>query len=691
MTNPFHLGRRVHFGLGAAGCLLALGTVLAGPVCAREQTAPQAEVQTPPSPPQAQKETAPPAPSNPKPYDPSAWLRAIKVEPTTSLRPPLTAYSKMPDIEEISISPSGNLLAMIKHTDTDRFIVVMDADKNTLVYSAAISKTKVRSVQFLNEDLIGISMSSKSTLWEFGGYQNEIYQFLWVNLKTKKTQLAFDRADRLYNMVTGPVTAVDTPVGTKLYASNIPIKSEAKQTLYALDPVHGGAREIDEGGRFWLVRPNGDLAVKSEYNNSKHIWYLKFKINGFWKTVFSDKFEIESPTLLGFDTDNQSVILNGVFKDKGIGYFSVTPEGNFTKLNVPGRPIFNENNLLIGYAKKEMKLSYQFLDQELNTQWKAITKALPKAQVSLVSYNRDYSRLIVSVNDDNKTGSYFFYDKATHKLDIIGESYPEVPDDWIAKVRTLHYKAADGLEIPAYVTLPPGRQLKNLPLIVMPHGGPFARDYYDFDYWAQALASRGYVVLQPQFRGSSGFGYRFEAAGRGEMGQKMQTDLSDGVRHLASLGLIDPKRVCIFGWSYGGYAALAGAAFDPGVYRCAASGAGVSDFKKSMSFMKDKTGSQSESVNYWNLFLGPKDGWDAKSPARNVDKITIPILLIHGADDTRVSPEQSQFMYEQLKRADKPVDYVVLPKEDHFLSREATRIQMLETLIPFLERNNPPQ
>jgi dipeptidyl aminopeptidase/acylaminoacyl peptidase len=234
-----------------------------------------------------------------------------------------------------------------------------------------------------------------------------------------------------------------------------------------------------------------------------------------------------------------------------------------------------------------------------------------------------------------------------------------------------------------------------LPLIVLPHGGPAARDTADFDWWSQALADQGYAVLQPNYRGSSLNRHHLEA-GFGQWGRKMQTDLSDGVRYLAKEGIIDPARVCIVGGSYGGYAALAGATIDPGVYRCAVSVAGLSDLKRMLQFTNDKHlyGGPEADLRYLDRFLGVKGpddpALDAISPIKHVDDIKAPVLLIHGHDDTVVPFEQSQVMYDAMRHAGKDVQLVELAHEDHWLSKSETRLQMLQASVQFLRAHNPP-
>jgi dipeptidyl aminopeptidase/acylaminoacyl peptidase len=206
------------------------------------------------------------------------------------------------------------------------------------------------------------------------------------------------------------------------------------------------------------------------------------------------------------------------------------------------------------------------------------------------------------------------------------------------------------------------------------------------------MASHGYAVLQVNFRGSDGYGWSFLEAGFGEWGRKMQTDLSDGVRYLAGQGIIDPKRVCIVGASYGGYAALAGAALDTGVYRCAVSVAGLSDLQRFVVWSKNQNGAGA--VRWWTRFMGAEAMRDPAltqiSPAAHVDRVAVPVLLIHGKDDTVVPLEQSRIMADALQKAGKPVELVVQDGADHWLSRGDTRLQTLEATMAFLEKHNPP-
>jgi len=335
---------------------------------------------------------------------------------------------------------------------------------------------------------------------------------------------------------------------------------------------------------------------------------------------------------------------------------------------------------------------YTFFDRNDQAIWDATARSYPGQRLTLVSMSADHRKLVVQADSPTDGPAYAIVDLAAHKADWISNRFGALKPEDIAPRQAIAFKAKDGTPLTGYLTLPRGREPKGLPLIVLPHGGPSARDEPGFDWWAQAMASQGYAVLQVNYRGSYGFGWDFLSAGFGEWGRKMQTDLSDGVRYLVAQGQIDPARVCIVGASYGGYAALAGATLDPGVYRCAVSVAGLSDLPRFVTWSKAVSDVSAE--RYWDRFMGAKDPADPHlvdiSPADHVNASTVPILLIHGKDDTVVPFDQSQIMAEALRRAGRPVDFVVLNHEDHWLSHGDTRLQMLQAVAAFLAAHNPP-
>jgi len=335
---------------------------------------------------------------------------------------------------------------------------------------------------------------------------------------------------------------------------------------------------------------------------------------------------------------------------------------------------------------------YTFFDPADERVWKAITAAYPGERVSLESWSTDRKKIVVLVDSRTEGPAYAVVDLGTRSASWLGAQYQGLKAADIATRDPVRFKAADGLELSGYLTLPKDRPAKNLPLIVHPHGGPASRDTPGFDWWAQGMASRGYAVLQVNFRGSDGLGRKLLEAGYGEWGRKMQTDLSDGVRHLAAQGTIDPKRVCIVGASYGGYAALAGPTLDRGVYRCAVSVNGVTDLRSLVAYSSNRSGATTR--RYWNRFMGAEgrndETLDRLSPLHLASQADAPILLIHGKDDTVVPVEQSRRMAEALAKAGRPHELVIHKGEDHWLSRGDSRLQTLEATMTFIEKHNPP-
>jgi dipeptidyl aminopeptidase/acylaminoacyl peptidase len=337
---------------------------------------------------------------------------------------------------------------------------------------------------------------------------------------------------------------------------------------------------------------------------------------------------------------------------------------------------------------------YEWVDPEIGGVYASMTKAFKDRVVSIENWSSDRTRYIVKVDGGAAPPVWYLFDKAQHSVSPLGEEYPALKDVPLGQREWITYKARDGLEIPAYVTYPPGvtpETASKLPLIVMPHGGPAARDEPGFDYWSQFVASRGYVVIQPQFRGSDGFGLAFLHAGYREWGGKMQTDLLDGVSTLAAKGRIDPSRVCIVGWSYGGYAALEGITSHPEAYKCAVSVNGISDLP--LLFKEEiQRGGRGVVEDEHNQLGDPADNREQLSnysPVQHVGAVNGPVLLIAGQDDQTVIYEQSTHMQKALEDAGKSVELVSFKGDDHYLHTTADRTAMLEALDKFLAVNLP--
>jgi dipeptidyl aminopeptidase/acylaminoacyl peptidase len=314
----------------------------------------------------------------------------------------------------------------------------------------------------------------------------------------------------------------------------------------------------------------------------------------------------------------------------------------------------------------------------------SLEAAYPGQTVSIRSQDDAGTAFVVLTDGPQNPPVLSLFTPKNHQSNIIEEEYPALKSSDLGVMKPYPYTARDGLAIHAYLTLPPGGAARDLPTVIFPHGGPEARDQLQFDWWAQFMASRGYAVLQPNFRGSSGYGSGFMHAGDGEWAGKVQNDVEDGVKKLIADGIADPKRICIVGASYGGYMALAGATLSPDLYACAVSYAGTADLTRMFY-----TGSafESEAVSIWKRRIGAdvdSSKLASQSPANFADRVKIPILLIHSERDTTVPIEQSEIEAKALQRAGKQVEFVRLAGDDHYLEFADTRIELLKKIETFL-------
>ncbi len=329
----------------------------------------------------------------------------------------------------------------------------------------------------------------------------------------------------------------------------------------------------------------------------------------------------------------------------------------------------------------------KFLDAQTEKLFTALQKQLPGYEFGIQSMTDDEDRMIVAAFNDRTPGTRYLYDAAADKLSKLGEIAPWLPEAKMARMKPIEYTSRDGLTIHGYVTLPNGKEPKSLSVVVNPHGGPWARDVWGWNPEVQMLANRGYAVLQMNFRGSTGYGRSFWQASFKQWGRKMQDDISDGVQYLVKEGIADPKRICIYGGSYGGYATLAGVTYTPDLYTCAVDYVGVSNL---FTFMKTIP-------PYWKPFLDmmhemvgdpekDKDLLAAASPALNADRIKSPLFVAQGARDPRVNIDESNQMVRALKARGIDVPYLVKENEGHGFRNEENQFEFYEAMERFLAK-----
>ncbi len=614
---------------------------------------------------------------------------------------PLEAYGRLPNIEEVSISPDGQKLGVILTTGEDRGILIRDLAGGTDQVIRA-GNQKVRALSWAGSNHLLITKTTTASIADITAPRAEWTMTQDYSLATGKFRSLGSDFQNGLNVTINQPTVREIDGNMAIFLQGIFFDSGRGQVaLYRIDPETGLSKKLHPGfahTQDWLVGSDGKPIAEEEYDSKLGEWTLKIAQKVGWLSLHTSKVSIERPGVAGFGRDGRSVLVAEPV-DGGLAYREISPDHPIWSepfYKGPAKdPIFDPaDHRLIGFqALVGENEVYEFFSPTDSAAWAKIERAYKGQRVSLASWSSDRSRIVVLVQSPTEGATYALVDFKSRHADPIGLMFEKLTPADISQKQPIHFKAQDGLDLSGYLTLPNGREPKGLPLIVLPHGGPATRDEPGFDWWSQALASRGYAVLQVNYRGSGGFGESFEQLGYGQWGRKMQTDLSDGVRYLAAQGTIDPKRVCITGASYGGYATLAGAAFDPGVYRCAAAVSAPSDLHWMVAWTKNHKGIASQ--RYWTRFMGAEDPKDPVlgeiSPAQHADRINIPVLLIHGRDDTVVDLEHTRIMERALKAAGKSVEVVIQPGEDHWLSRGETRLQMLQSVVAFLEKHNPPQ
>ena len=621
--------------------------------------------------------------------------------------PPLSAYGELPGVEDMALSIDGTRLATIATIRGERVMVIMD-DQMRQLRSISVGDVKVRSIEWVGDDRLLVQISQTEKLgYGFTADQHEFWRTLIVPVEpSREVKVVFVGDRSIIGAVFGSFGQRRSGNGWTGYFGGIELVRRGsdfyaphyRPALFAVDLDENHARRIASPGNEgqdvdWLLGSDGTVAATFTIDTD----------SGRWKLQGPDRRRLAEGVSPGGDvglvalgSDGRTVLYSE--RDDAAQrtrWFEVpidgsaAPEEFLANEDIDRVFIDRTSGRLLGVLRGGSAAEPEFFSKEHEAIVKKVYRAFGQLDVRLVDWTPDFSRVLVRTSGNGDSGSWYLVDVAKLRANGVGLERVSIDPEQVGPISTIAYTAADGLELDGILTLPPGREARNLPLVMLPHGGPHSHDEETFDWWAQAFASRGYAVFQPNFRGSTNRGADFVRAGYGEWGRKMQSDISDGLAELARQGIVDPTRACIVGASYGGYAALAGVTLQQGLYRCAVSVAGVSDL--ALMYNTDYRESGHEGLLKRSLLeeLGPRNGFDGVSPRRFARQADAPILLIHGRDDTVVPFDQSAKMADALDDVGKPYRLVELREEDHWLSRGTTRMQMLEAAVAFVQEHNP--
>lgn len=464
----------------------------------------------------------------------------------------------------------------------------------------------------------------------------------------------------------------------------------------SFEKVQGQAKGIWE----WFADSAGVVRLGMAYaKGGWRIYYRSSANDDFEKTGFVDYDDAETGNVSGWklrpDSDQGYVL-----SDQITGRFALHRFDFATR--TLGELVYGDDKYDIdSYTLNEdgTPKAVYYYDDRYRTHWfdpkkqalqDALDKAVAPLHTTILDSGDKSGRKLVFAQNASDPGAFYLLDEVTGTLSPFSNVNEAIAPASLSETRSVRYTARDGTDIPAYLTMPKGYGDKGLPLIIMPHGGPFGiRDSLSFDSWAQFLASRGYVVLQPNYRGSGGYGSAYVELGEGQIGRAMQDDLDDGMDWLARQGTIDPRRVCVVGASYGGYAALWAVTRNPERYRCAASFAGVTDFDRILRYdsqFLSRTGSR----RLKDRIRGERSfDLDAVSPLSQVARLGRPVLIGQGDDDSVVPESQAKYYVKALEQNDKIYEYKLYEGEGHGFSDPENAADWLERLEAFLERYNP--
>ena len=626
-------------------------------------------------------------------------------------------FGAMESIQQISLSPNGTRISYIASAGANQVLLVADLasggvakpilnvppDDGMLRYCSWATDNRIVCYLTVLTDRSG-TLEGYSRLFAIDGDGKNIVK-LTQDTTSRSLQNIYNGGRIIDYVVPGrpnsvlmqqnfvPDMQIGSIIGNEINGLGVDEVDTITRTRHRVEKPRGDTNNYLSDGRGTVRVMSTQGATDDGYLRSSLRYFYRLQGSKEWKPLST--VSTRDDVVGGFVPVAVDAASNRVFgfDDKaGVSaLYSIALDGTNTRTLVASRPDVDIDELVrIGRSNRVIGTSYaterrmvDYFDPALNTLSLQLSRALPEhPAVSIVDSSADESKLLLLASSDTNPGMIYLFDKGTRHMQQVLPIRGELTGRALATVTPVTYTAADGTRIPAYLTVPPGSNGKGIPAIVMPHGGPGSRDEWGFDWFSQFFAARGFAVLQPNYRGSSGYGSAWYRKNGFKSWRTAIGDVNDAGRWLVSQGIAAPGKLAIVGWSYGGYAALQTSVLDPDLFKAIIAVAPVTDLQK---FRED-------SLNYTNYpqvnaFIGEGLHVREGSPAQNAERITAPVLMFHGDRDQNVNITESRFMLSRLRAAGKQAELVEFPRLDHQLPNSAVRARMLFESDKFLRRS----
>ena len=619
--------------------------------------------------------------------------------------PQVENFFRRAKYSDVRLSPDGKLLSAIVPLNERRNLALIDLDKGSVVALTALREQDVASYSWIGDRILEIRIANLADESGLVILKQDV-------LIDVTGQVVRDMTKVSQRGLTRIVATLDH-AGDDLIIENVD-RNLHGYDAYRYNPRTGEKKLLTFQSPGNVTRFVADhagqirIAVSVPKGGTRTILFYRRGNDDPWVALRDDLFDEESIKPIAFDFDNKTLLVYAHTQENGgrNDVYAFDPETNQLGTRLSDARDLDAGRVVFDYAKQKpvgvgdgSRSGVHWIDPEWNRLQQSIDATLSKTR-NVIGWGRyDTSRVIVSTESETQPPIFYLLDRTTLKMQEVAVAYPWLKEGDLSPRRFVRYKARDGLSIPAYLTMPTKPDGSKPPLIVDIHGGPFVGPTaFGYSAEAQLFASRGYAVLQPDYRGSKGYGDAFYKAGWKQYGLAMQDDVTDGVKWLVETGKVDPDRVCLFGGSYGGYATLWGLEKEPGMFRCGVAFVALADLELKFDvgwsdYMKAEWGNNA--TNMMMRTVGDPDRdrekMRAVSPLYHADRIQAPLLLAYGASDQRVPLIHGNRMRSALDKNNKPYEWVVYADEGHGFNKDENRFDFYRRVDAFLAKNLAPR